>query len=139
VNVEDNLADCATQRQRLIGTPSSPARDPSTQQSRVGRVGQYRQQGKTSVAVAAGVARVGWLDHFPDLMAIDGVPQDAVWHPVGSVEIHTAQSVDAAAALCDQDGIDGPARTLTVLAALVHDLGKATHTRVQSNGRITSH
>lgn len=34
VNAEDNVAGCATQRQRFIGTPSSPARAPSTQQSR---------------------------------------------------------------------------------------------------------
>ena len=81
----------------------------------------------------------GWLVHFPDLAAIDGVPQDVKWHPEGPVEIHTAESMDAAAAWCGRHRIEGRARTLAVLGALVHDFGKVTHTQIHPDGRITSH
>ena len=81
----------------------------------------------------------GWLDHHPDLTAIEGVPQDPRWHPEGDVEVHTAEAVDAAAAWCDIRGIDGDDRMLTVLTTMLHDLGKATHTQRQPDGRITSY
>lgn len=81
----------------------------------------------------------GWLGHFPDLAAIGGVPQDVNWHPEGSVDVHTSESVDAAATWCDQRSIAGRARTLAVLGASVHDFGKATHTKVRHDGRVTSH
>ena len=80
----------------------------------------------------------GWVGHFPDLAAIDGVTQDVNWHPEGPVDVHTSESVDAAAAWCDQRSIRGPARTLAVLGAMIHDFGKVTHTQVRPDGRITS-
>ena len=81
----------------------------------------------------------GWLEHHRDLIAIEGVPQDARWHPEGSVDAHTAEAVDAAARWCDERGVIAEDRALTVLATLVHDLGKATHTQFQLDGRITSY
>jgi len=81
----------------------------------------------------------GWVAHHHDLVAIDGVPQATRWHPEGPVEVHTSEAMDAAATWCNERGIVGDDRLLTVLATLVHDFGKATHTQIHSDGRITSH
>ena len=114
-------------------------------------------------------------DWFPELEALQGVPQDPVNHPEGDVWIHTMMVLDAAAAILqggggaaeqkagpggdnaveqepvpDADsgvvqqampGVDsGEAqvanRPYFLMAALVHDLGKAITTTVGKDGRI---
>ncbi|MDQ2737917.1 MAG: HD domain-containing protein [Actinomycetota bacterium] len=86
----------------------------------------------------------GWEQHFPELAAVRGVPQDPAWHPEGPVHVHLGLAADAAAAAAAELTEDD--RTVVVLAAMLHDLGKATHTDLgnpaQSHGpgnRITSH
>ena len=104
--------------------------------------GEWKKLGSLAVRPSRSLQAMrdcGWLDHHPDLTAIEGVPQDPRWHPEGDVEVHTAEAVDAAAAWCDIRGIDGDDRMLTVLTTMLHDLGKATHTQRQPDGRITSY
>ncbi|MGG7307137.1 HD domain-containing protein [Curtobacterium sp. AB451] len=67
----------------------------------------------------------GWERHFPELAAVRDVPQDPHWHPEGPVHVHLGLAADAAAASCTADGVTGEDRTVVVLAALLHDLGKA--------------
>lgn len=87
----------------------------------------------------AELRRCGWLVHLPDLVAIEGIPQDLTWHPEGAVEVHTAESMDAAARWCADRSVDGDARLVAVFGAMVHDLGKATHTQIHPGGRVTAH
>ena len=64
---------------------------------------------------------------FPELLALVGVPQEAEWHPEGSVDIHTLMVVDEARKLID----DLPyAKQITVmLGAICHDFGKPATTK----------
>ncbi|MCC6232947.1 MAG: polynucleotide adenylyltransferase [Verrucomicrobiales bacterium] len=83
----------------------------------------------------------GWLDHFPELAAMVGVPQDPEWHPEGDVFTHTCHCLDALVSL--PEWIDAPPATRVVLslATLVHDTGKATRTFTEirdGRPRITS-
>jgi len=53
---------------------------------------------------------------FPEIAALDGVPQPAKWHPEIDTGVHTMQVLDVAAELS--------ADTTVRFAALVHDVGK---------------
>ena len=76
--------------------------------------------------------------HFPELAAVRDVPQDPTWHPEGPVHVHLGLAADAAAAAAEAGGLDDEQRTIAVLGAMLHDLGKATQTHHESDGRITS-
>jgi tRNA nucleotidyltransferase (CCA-adding enzyme) len=74
---------------------------------------------------------IGWLEFaFPEVYALKGVRQDAIHHPEGDVLTHTILVMNAAP---DE---------FTRLAALCHDLGKATKTEItikeDGNEKITS-
>ncbi len=75
----------------------------------------------------------GALHFLPALAILKETPQDARWHPEGDVWIHTVMTVEAAAS-----GRDGRNDGLLLLAALTHDLGKATTTITDKHGRIRS-
>ncbi len=80
----------------------------------------------------------GWEHHFVELADLRDVPQDPRWHPEGPVHVHTALSADAAARAATKAGLDEEEREVVVLAAMLHDLGKATHTHTEADGSITS-
>ncbi len=79
----------------------------------------------------------GWTKFYPGLHAIIGVPQDPEWHPEGDVWNHTLHCLDAYA----QERIGDRDEDLIVgLAVLLHDFGKATHTKIEPHdGRIHSY
>lgn len=66
-----------------------------------------------------------WERHLVELAAVRDVPQDPVWHPEGPVHVHSGLAGDAAARACTADGVTGGDRVVVVLAAVLHDLGKA--------------
>lgn len=73
--------------------------------------------------------QTGWLKHFPELAALDGLPQEPEWHPEGDVFIHTGHCLDALVGLPSwQEGTPATRRLLS-LAVLAHDLGKAVTTK----------
>ncbi|MCF6245304.1 MAG: HD domain-containing protein, partial [Sulfurovum sp.] len=78
--------------------------------------------------------------YFPELHALIGVPQSPKWHPEGDVWIHTMMTVDAMAKelkiLNEKLGIDDRQKLKFLFAILCHDLGKATHTSIEEDGRI---
>ena len=76
---------------------------------------------------------LGVLRYFPELEALIGVPQSPVWHPEGDVWIHTMMCIDEMVGLF---GEDEKLNLKYILAVLCHDLGKATHTTVEAEGRI---
>lgn len=76
----------------------------------------------------------GWVRFYPELAALQGCPQDPIWHPEGDVWIHTLHCLDWFATERtgnDQDDL------IVGLGVLCHDLGKPTTTR-EDDGRITS-
>lgn len=98
--------------------------------------------GHPSAALAV-LVDTGWDVHFPELAALRGIPQDPTWHPEGDVFTHAAMAGDVAAAMADEAGLTGTARAVVVLAALLHDTGKVTHTqhkrKPDGTEKITSH
>ena len=93
----------------------------------------------TFISKALETLRVsGWEEHFPELAATRGVPQDPEWHPEGEVHIHLGLAGDQAARIARRDQLDAHETATLVLAAVTHDLGKAVSTRIDANGRITS-
>lgn len=100
-------------------------------------------RGRRPSAALEVLAATGWEDHHPDLAVLHSVEQDPRWHPEGDVHVHSGLAADKAAELVEEAGLDDEQRTVVVLAALVHDFGKATHTQrvVGADGsiRITSH
>ena len=79
---------------------------------------------------------VGHLEEFfPEIAALIGVPQNPKFHPEGDVFEHTMLSLDAAAAL--RSMAKEPLNFM--LAALMHDLGKANATEINEDGKITSY
>jgi tRNA nucleotidyltransferase (CCA-adding enzyme) len=73
--------------------------------------------------------QTGWLRHYPEIAALDGLPQEPEWHPEGDVFIHTGHCLDALVGL--DSWREGPpaTRRLLSLAVLAHDFGKALTTK----------
>lgn len=87
-------------------------------------------------AALAALEDSGWSRHFPELAATRGIEQDPGWHAEGDVYTHLGLAARGAA-LASGD-LDDDDREVVVLAALLHDLGKVTHTDT-SGPRITSY
>ena len=82
------------------------------------------------------LADIGWLVLFSSLWDTVGVPQDERHHPEGHVWKHTILAVDAAARIAAVDHLNDWDRIVLVFAALLHDVGKASTTVADAEGRI---
>lgn len=78
-----------------------------------------------------------WLKHFPEVAALDGVPQEPEWHPEGDVLTHTNHCLDALVALpAWHDGTPLTRRVLS-FSVLAHDFGKpATTKQMERRGQL---
>lgn len=77
----------------------------------------------------------GWLVHFPELAALDGLPQEPEWHPEGDVLTHVGLCMDALVALPAWTEDGSKTRETLSFAVLCHDFGKAKTTeRVEKLG-----
>ncbi|MEQ1831431.1 MAG: polynucleotide adenylyltransferase, partial [Candidatus Eisenbacteria bacterium] len=65
----------------------------------------------------------GWLAHFPELVSLVDVPQDAEWHPEGDVWVHTLHALDALVALPAWRAAEPARRSVWTFAVLLHDTG----------------
>ena len=78
--------------------------------------------------------------YFPELYALIDVPQSPQWHPEGDVWIHTMMTLDAMQGELgmrnEELGISDKQKLKFLFAILCHDLGKATHTTIEEDGRI---
>jgi tRNA nucleotidyltransferase (CCA-adding enzyme) len=86
--------------------------------------------------------QTGWLVHFPEIAALDGVPQEPEWHPEGDVLTHTNHCLDALVGLPAWRDGPAPERRLLSLSVLAHDFGKAATTKqAERRGQLrwTSH
>ena len=75
------------------------------------------------------LAATEWLEHFPEVRALQDTPQEPSWHPEGDVFVHTCHSCDALVRLPDWQNTDETSRIIYSLAVLTHDLGKALTTQ----------
>lgn len=82
------------------------------------------------------LAQTGWIEHFPEIAALRGVPQEPEWHPEGDVWTHTKHCLDALV-LDPAWKLAGPEqRRILMFAVLSHDFGKPTTTeRIEKNGQ----
>lgn len=71
----------------------------------------------------------GWIEHYPELKALQGVQQDPLWHPEGDVWVHTLHVCDAAARVADREQLVDEDRAILMFSALCHDLGKPATTQ----------
>jgi tRNA nucleotidyltransferase (CCA-adding enzyme) len=67
----------------------------------------------------------GWIELYPPLARLVGVPQDPEWHPEGAVDVHVGHVLDAMASIADRESVGGDDRAVLVFAALTHDLAKS--------------
>jgi tRNA nucleotidyltransferase (CCA-adding enzyme) len=79
---------------------------------------------------------LGVIDRlFPEMRALVGCPQEPEWHPEGDVWVHTLMVIDQARTRIDD--LDKAQRTVVMLGAVCHDLGKPPTTAFV-DGRIRS-
>ena len=79
----------------------------------------------------------GWIAHFPEVAALDGVPQEPEWHPEGDVFVHTGHCLDALVGLDSWREGDANTRRRLTLAVLAHDFGKAITTKqIERRGKL---
>ncbi|GEM45423.1 AAA family ATPase [Deinococcus cellulosilyticus] len=78
------------------------------------------------------------LSPFLDwLHQLDVTPQDRLWHKEGSVDIHTSMVLQQMYRILEHEAFTPHEQLVLVLAAVLHDIGKAKATRVR-DGRIVS-
>jgi tRNA nucleotidyltransferase (CCA-adding enzyme) len=87
---------------------------------------------KPSLGLAV-LKQTGWLAHFPEVAALDGLPQEPEWHPEGDVFKHTGHCLDALTGLAVWREGEPAARRVLAFGVLAHDFGKAgtTHQAVR--------
>jgi tRNA nucleotidyltransferase (CCA-adding enzyme) len=83
---------------------------------------------KPSLGIAV-LKQTGWLRHFPEVAALDGVPQEPDWHPEGDVLVHTNHCLDALVGLPAWREGTLHTRRLLSFSVLAHDFGKAVTTK----------
>jgi tRNA nucleotidyltransferase (CCA-adding enzyme) len=66
----------------------------------------------------------GWVKHYPELEALQGVQQDPEWHPEGDVWVHTFWVVNAAGLIAEREGLEGDDKAALLFTALLHDTAK---------------
>jgi tRNA nucleotidyltransferase (CCA-adding enzyme) len=78
-----------------------------------------------------------WVEHFPEIRALIGTPQDPEWHPEGDVFTHTGHCLDALVKLPGWQSADTETRIVLSLAVLAHDFAKPQTTREEmKEGRL---
>jgi len=78
-----------------------------------------------------------WVEHFPEIRALVGTPQDPEWHPEGDVFTHTCHCLDALVQLPGWLEADAESRIVLSLVVLAHDFAKPQTTREEmKDGRL---
>src|SRR5690606_14997975 len=77
------------------------------------------------------LTETGWIDLFPELLAMVGVRQDPEWHPEGDVWTHATLDVREAMDIAKHEQLDDEDTLTLFFAALCHDMGKPATTRME--------
>jgi tRNA nucleotidyltransferase (CCA-adding enzyme) len=97
---------------------------------------KWAEKSTTPSAGLKFLAETQWVDHFPEIKALMGTPQDSEWHPEGDVFVHTGHCCDAMAGLAEWRESGQEDRAVYMLAILAHDFGKpGTTQEVVREGR----
>jgi tRNA nucleotidyltransferase (CCA-adding enzyme) len=97
---------------------------------------KWAQRSRLPSAGLRFLAETQWIDHFPEIKALIGTPQEPEWHPEGDVFTHICHCCDALARLPAWREEDAESKTVYMLAVLAHDFGKpATTHRAVKDGR----
>jgi tRNA nucleotidyltransferase (CCA-adding enzyme) len=94
--------------------------------------GEWDKWATKSVKPSCGLLalkQTGWLKHFPEISALDGLPQEPEWHPEGDVFVHTGHCLDALVGFESWRQGTPASRRMLSLAVLAHDFGKAGTTK----------
>jgi tRNA nucleotidyltransferase (CCA-adding enzyme) len=98
---------------------------------------KWAQSSKVPSAGLRFLEETEWIDHFPEVKNMVGVPQEPEWHPEGDVFTHTCHCCDALAGLAEWQSEDTQSRIVHMLAVLAHDFGKpATTQHALKDGRM---
>lgn len=101
---------------------------------------KWAEKGQKPSAGLKVLRETGWLEFYPELHRLIGIPQEDRWHPEGDVWTHTNFVVDMAAEIADRENLDSENRLILVLAALCHDLGKVSTTQnIEGEWRAPGH
>ena len=83
------------------------------------------------------LVETGWVEHFREISALIGTPQDPDWHPEGDVFTHTCHCLDALVNLPAWKSADEESRIVLTLAVLAHDFAKPQTTHeAMKDGRM---
>jgi len=83
------------------------------------------------------LVETGWVEHFPEIAALIGTPQDPEWHPEGDVFTHTCHCLDALVNLPAWRSADEESRIVLSMAVLAHDFAKPQTTHeAMKDGRM---
>lgn len=93
---------------------------------------QARRPGQALVVLE----EIGWIGILPEVANLRGVEQSSIWHPEGDVFTHTAEVLNYWGAHLRTG--DDETDLIVAVAAMCHDLGKATTTTLR-DGKITSY
>jgi tRNA nucleotidyltransferase (CCA-adding enzyme) len=97
---------------------------------------KWAQKSRLPSAGLRFLAETEWIDHFPEIKALMGTPQEPEWHPEGDVFTHTCHCCDALARLPAWQEANAESKAIYMLAILAHDFGKpATTHRAAKDGR----
>jgi len=90
---------------------------------------KWAAKSRTPSAGLRVLEETGWLEHFPEVCALRGTPQDPEWHPEGDVLTHTGHCLDALVKLPAWQSADPESRVVYSFAVLAHDFAKPATTR----------
>ena len=93
---------------------------------------KWAEKSTTPSAGLRFLAETEWIEHFPEVNALRGTPQDSEWHPEGDVFTHTCHCGDALVKLPAWQKADAETKIVLALAVLAHDFAKPQTTRAQS-------
>jgi tRNA nucleotidyltransferase (CCA-adding enzyme) len=85
--------------------------------------GKHHRQG------FAVLGQSGWMEFFPEIANLSGVPQDPIWHPEGDVLKHTGHCLESLSLIPAYSKADEGKKFMFALAVLCHDFGKPETTK----------
>ncbi len=98
---------------------------------------KWAEKSSTPSAGLRFLAATEWIEHFPEINALRGTPQDPEWHPEGDVFTHTGHCCDALVKLPGWRAADAESRIVYSLAVLAHDFAKPQTTHeAMKDGRL---
>lgn len=89
--------------------------------------GQYPSKGLEALVDS------GWINLYPELRDMIGVPQMEKYHPEGDVWEHTKCTVDVARKIAEREKLSAEDRTTLIMTMLLHDTGKPQTTVIRGD------